>query len=196
MEVCFWAITSSVREAAHLTRSDDWEKAVLTLKQANAFGMLLIPLFRAFKTMPISSFKDGFRAETGDSSAIQSEKFQTLDFITRGFSASKVNALSQIPGFEQIVNWDPSEHHLLQTIFDMTNESEDHTYLDLRSECIELDLTLRSWRGDHLGIVRSYLGIDTLGTGGESYRYLRGTYKDPEGLIAARHLARTRPVSA
>jgi tryptophan 2,3-dioxygenase len=189
MEVCFWAIIISVRGAAQCCSSGLSRDAVSCLKEGNTFAGLLIPLFDIFKTMPIENFKTGFRDETGDSSAIQSTKYQTLDLLARGFSARKTAAIGTIEDHKDILNWTPPQRLTLAGIYQSCCASSSPDCRALQRQCLDLDFQLRQWRGDHLGVVRTYLGVEAGGTGGEGYDYLFETYKDPNGLADLRPAA-------
>lgn len=186
MEVCFWALITAIRGAGQYCAAGSWRDATACLKEGNTFASLLVPLFNVFKTMPFASFKDGFRDKTGNSSAIQSAKYQILDLLVRGFSARKLETIKKIHQDHPFANWVPPPHLTLAGIHKGCLFAEPADRLALQAECEEMDQHLRSWRGDHLGIVRYYLGIDTTGTGGEGYDYLYDTYKDPPGLAGAR----------
>jgi hypothetical protein len=188
-EVCFWAIICGLNGAADLLRKNDWQGATECLKEANVFAGHLQPIFKIFKTMSFESFAPGFRDDTGDSSAIQSEKFQLIDLLVRGYSEVKRGTIAAVTEHALVAKRHPLVEDTLPGMFDAARSARDSSSKEFVDQCIELDRQMRAWRGEHLGIVRHYLGISAVGTGGAGYDYLRHTFQDPGGLAEARQPA-------
>jgi tryptophan 2,3-dioxygenase len=181
-EVCFWAIICGVHGAAEFVRKRDWQSATDCIREANVFAGHLQPVFKIFKTMPFASFKDGFRDETGDSSAIQSQKFQLIDLLTRGYSDRKRATISRVNEHSLVAKRNPLPEDTLPGMYETARSIRGEAAKEFLDQCLELDKRMRSWRGEHLGIVKFYLGIEAMGTGGEGYDYLFETFQKPAGL--------------
>jgi tryptophan 2,3-dioxygenase len=181
-EVCFWAIICGLNGAADFLRKGDWQNATACLKEANVFAGHLQPVFKIFKTMAFESFAPGFRDDTGDSSAIQSEKFQLIDLLVRGYNDAKRSELAGVSEHAQVAKRQPLVEDTLPGMFDAARNARDASAKEFMDQCIELDRQMKAWRGEHLGIVKHYLGISAVGTGGKGYDYLHNTFRDPGGL--------------
>lgn len=178
-ECCFHGINLSVRAAIFLAKDGSIDEAIDCLKHANLFASFLVKLFALFPTMPIKSFFDGFRLSTGNASAIQSEKYQLLEKITRGLSERKKVALSkQIEG-HFYSDWNLPEEFTLAGLIESLEDNGRGSIQILGSLISELDRLLLMWRSKHLGIARKYLPAEAKGTGDEGVSYLEGNVREP-----------------
>lgn len=184
-EICFWAIINGIRAATNALRDGLYGEATDAIRQSAFFADLLTDIFGAFKTMPKASFFDGFREATGDSSAIQSEKFQTLEILSRGIHEGKRRAISHHPELAWLQSWVPPTDATLRGLVDAVRRVPEHRPILVEAE--RLDAALYMWRTTHLGIARQYLpkvdaktGEETAGTGGEGIPYLERFLRTPE----------------
>jgi tryptophan 2,3-dioxygenase len=178
-EVCFWAIINGIRAATNAFRLRNYGATSEALKQATFFANLLESIFDVFKTMPYESFFDGFRIATGQSSAIQSEKYQHLEIISRGLNHNKRRAVGSHPELSWLRNWLPPEDCTLQGLVAEVANSAEGELAGIEQDAFRLDRALLTWRNLHLGIARHYLPREAQGTGNEGIPYLENIIRDP-----------------
>ncbi|NPT61654.1 hypothetical protein [Paraburkholderia elongata] len=178
-ECCFLAINLSVSAAITNYHANVPEQAVECLRQANYFASFLVNLFALFTTMPVESFYDGFRQATGNASAIQSEKYQYLEKITRGQNVKKKAALEKQKEAKFYSKWNLPRSHTLSGLAEDLSEKKGDSAITILSLISELDRQLLMWRSKHLGIARKYLPRETKGTGEEGILYLEKNVRDP-----------------
>lgn len=189
-EICFWAIITCVRAAISKSSSKQFSETAMYLREGAFFAECLVSVLNAFKTMPYESFADGFRQLTGDSSAIQSEKYHYLELITRGVNSTKREIIESYPELGWLRGWVPPGDTMLKDIVQAALESTSVSVRTVGMEAFFLERALQKWRNVHLGVVLKYLPKGELGTGRQSIHYLRRTYKDPEvGFDCQRHWA-------
>ncbi|KRQ96805.1 hypothetical protein CP49_33175 [Bradyrhizobium valentinum] len=182
-ETCFWAIITGIRAATQAYARNEFGITLLALKESNFFAEFMVRALSVFRTLPYESFFDGFRVATGDSSAVQSEKFQHLEIISRGLSDEKRAALRSKKELSWLADWRPGAEATLGGLLASVEQSQLETASNLRAELFRLDRSLQSWRNIHLGIARSYLPEGTVGTGEEGVTYLEKHFQNP-GLFA------------
>jgi len=178
-EVFFWGIISGLRGASKLISDGNLAEAIVCIGESNLFTEKLSTLYKIFNTMPVESFAEGFRGETGNSSAIQSVKFQTIDLLARGFSLKKVEALKMHQDHTELLEWDPDPSMTLSGMLQITDSIGSSEAGRFRNECEKLSKNLMNWRGTHMALVTKYLSIDVAGTGGEGYNYLMDVKDTP-----------------
>ncbi|MCC8977594.1 hypothetical protein [Bradyrhizobium acaciae] len=178
-EVCFWAIITGIRAATQTYARDELGVTLLALKECKFFAEFIVRALSVFHTMPYESFFDGFRVATGDSSAVQSEKFQHLEIISRGISEEKRSALRTKKELSWLADWRPGPEATLQGLLSSVERSSVGLASSLRAELFGLDRSLQSWRNLHLGIARRYLPEGTVGTGEEGVTYLEKHFQNP-----------------
>lgn len=182
-EVCLWAIITGVRAATQSHARNEFGVTLFALKECNFFAEFLVRALSVFRTLPIESFFDGFRVDTGDSSAVQSEKFQHLEIISRGLSEEKRSALRTKKELSWLADWRPGPEATLVGLLNAVEQSNFEAAPSVRAELFRLDRSLQSWRNIHLGIARKYLPKGTVGTGEEGVTYLERHYQTP-GIFA------------
>lgn len=179
-EICFWAIINGVRVATSDFRLGNHGRVAASLNEAAFFADFLVRTFQAFKTMPYESFFDGFRLATGNSSAIQSEKYQHLELITRGLNKIKPGAMAEHPELLWLLNWSPPPDATLAGLVAAVGQSPTSSEMRaIEQNAFKLDGALQSWRNVHLGIARQYLPKDAQGTGNQGVPYLEASYQEP-----------------
>jgi tryptophan 2,3-dioxygenase len=178
-EVCLWATIVGIRVAVQAFWRKEFAVTLLALREANFFAEFLVRVFSVFKTLPVESFYDGFRVATGNSSAIQSEKYQHLEILSRSLSDDKRAALRGNKELSWLADWRPGPKAtlpgLLQALNTTTFEHRDSVYAEL----YRLDRSLQSWRNIHLGVAREYLPPETVGTGEQGVHYLQKHFRKP-----------------
>ncbi|MBV8688171.1 MAG: hypothetical protein JOZ90_03235 [Alphaproteobacteria bacterium] len=183
-ECCFIPAWRALVAAQELP--DAPERVLARVKEASAQVALLLKLFATtFRTLPKENFFDGFRPETGGSSAIQSRNYQILDRAIRGFGAEKVAALEGQP----LVGDVPSDSTVAPGIALMLAErAAGWSAADRRQLLYHLDQVQRAflaWRTFHLGIARDYIPAEARGTGGMGIGYLERTLNAPAATFDA-----------
>jgi tryptophan 2,3-dioxygenase len=172
--------------AAAEARSESPERALRLVKEAAAQVALLLKLFAGlFRTLPKENFFDGFRPETGGSSAIQSRNYQVLDQAIRGFGAEKVAALAEHPLVGD-VDVDPCAPRRVAE--SLAGRAAGWSEADRHQLLYHLDQIQRSflaWRTFHLGIARDYMPAEARGTGGMGIGYLERTLDVPSAAVGA-----------
>jgi DNA/RNA-binding domain of Phe-tRNA-synthetase-like protein len=149
------------------------------MNHANYYASFLVKLFAIFETMPVASFFDGFRLATGNASAIQSQKYQLMDRITRGFGEQKRASLKLQPEGRSLADWNLPLEWGLSGLASALRSRESEKSEGLLTQIEELDRLLHMWRAKHLGIARRYLPPDTRGTGDEGVSYLESNVRSP-----------------
>ena len=177
-ECCFipaWRALAAARE-----QPDVPEQVLARVKEASAQVALLLKLFSTvFRTLPKENFFDGFRPETGGSSAIQSRNYQVLDRAIRGFGEEKITALADQPLVDDVES-DP--HVAARIAGGLAGQAASWNAADRRQLLYHLDQVQRSflaWRTFHLGIARDYIPAEARGTGGMGIGYLERTLNTP-----------------
>ncbi|WP_453967340.1 hypothetical protein [Bradyrhizobium elkanii] len=184
-EICFWAVITGIRAATQSFQRREYPTTFLALRDSNFFAEFLLRIFSVFKTMPIESFSggsSGFRDATGEASAIQSEKYQHLEIISRGLSAEKRKVLQnseRYPELQWLADWHPPPEATLSGLAQALAESEIEGASSMMAEIYRLDRSLQSWRNLHLGIARDYLPKEAVGTGEQGVSYLEKHYRSP-----------------
>ena len=179
-EVCFWGIIRSLRGALFSFHNNQVKISTRCLREANYYAYFLVRLFKgSFKTLPVESFYHGFREATGNASAIQSEKYQHLEILTRGINRRKSASLNIQPEHYWLKGWNPPESWTLSGLVNRVKSANDVSLLELRSEAYKLEMHLQTWRNIHLGIAMQYLNPGDTGTGNEGIDYLKDNYRDP-----------------
>jgi tryptophan 2,3-dioxygenase len=180
-ECCFEGILAALATLPPIVRKRDFSAATEILKGSLFFSDFLTKLFTIFPTMPVEHFFAGFRAATGQGSAIQSVRFQTIEVLTRGLGATKRTALShqQEAGFASC--WKPPEEATLAGMCAAARiaGTDGEEFLEIASH---LDRDLFQWRAKHLGIARRYLPASSPGTGNEGVSYLEANYDSPRSF--------------
>lgn len=178
-EIAFHGINEASRAAIQLSHEGQIATSEACMSQANYLASFLVKLFAIFDTMPVTSFFDGFRAATGNASAIQSQKYQLMDKLTRGINDLKKASLKKQPEGYAIADWNLPENWGLSGLATSIRTSETTEQASLLSQIEELDRLLHMWRSKHLGIARKYLPPDAKGTGDEGVPYLEANVRDP-----------------
>ena len=179
-ECCYAGILASLRTLPPIVRRSQWDVARDALKEALFFSDFLIRVWAIFDTMPVAHFFDGFRVATGNASAIQSIRFQTLDVLTRGLDTAKQGALKHQIEVSRFAAWAPPNEAVLKNMLDLAKGggAPGSEFGDVAKM---LDRDLLQWRSRHYGIARKYLPPDTRGTGSEGIPYLAATFRTPQG---------------
>src|SRR5262249_9700604 len=133
-------------------------------------------LWAIFDTMPVKHFFEGFREATGDASAIQSVRFQTLEVLTRGLGQAKQRALSHQREAGYFATWQPPEEATLKGLCKLAQRMGN---TEFKSVAEMLHRDLYQWRSRHLGIARRYLPPEAVGTGSEGISYLVANFRTP-----------------
>ncbi|WP_342723950.1 hypothetical protein AAFG07_33400 [Bradyrhizobium sp. B097] len=188
-EVCLWAIIVGIRAAVQSFHRSELSTTLLALKESNFFAQFLLRVLSVFRTLPVESFFDGFREATGDSSAIQSEKYQHVEILSRGLSDAKRTVLQQTvqkhKELSWLADWSPPPEASLVGLLSEVEKSTLAMAPAIRAELFTLDRSLQSWRNVHLGIARRYLPKETVGTGEQGIGYLQKHFQSP-GLFDGR----------
>ena len=180
-ECCFAGILACLAALPPSIRRQDFESAVIILKNTLFFSDFLIKLWAVFNTMPVAHFYDGFRGATGDGSAIQSIRFQMVEVLTRGLGEAKRAALlhQKEAGFAAV--WTPPAEATLRGMCEIAKEVP-QAGAEFVNVAEMLDHDLYQWRTKHYGVARRYLPPDSIGTGNEGVPYLANNYKEPRPL--------------
>jgi tryptophan 2,3-dioxygenase len=177
-ECCFAGILCSIHPLPDLASAGQWGAATETLKGAFYFSDALVELWTIFDTMPVAHFQRGFREATGNASAIQSMRFQTLEVLTRGLGEAKRHALSLQPEVGRFALWRPPDEATMPGLCSLADKCG-----GIAAEFVliarQLDRDLYKWRSRHYGIARKYLPKNATGTGNEGTSYLAGNFKEP-----------------
>lgn len=181
-EACYAGILAVLEPLPQYTIRGDWKAATALLKNGIFFSDFLVKLWGIFETMPVPHFFDGFREATGDASAIQSVRFQTLDVLTRGLGGPKKAALSLQKEVGYAARLVPPDEASLPSLCRVAQGAgpEAHEFIDV---CEILDRDLLQWRTKHYGIARKYLPAEAIGTGNEGVAYLAANFRTPR-LVA------------
>jgi tryptophan 2,3-dioxygenase len=177
-ECCYSGILASLSALPGFIRNRDFLNGTEILKGALFFSDFLSKLFAIFDTMPVPHFFDGFRTATGDASAIQSVRFQTIEVLTRGLGSPKREALTHQHEAHFASNWQPPNDATLVGMCEIARQqqSEGSDFIEIAEI---LDRDLYKWRARHFGIARKYLPPNVIGTGNEGTPYLAANYRDP-----------------
>jgi tryptophan 2,3-dioxygenase len=176
-ECCYAGILASLAPLPQLAIKGDWAAATETLKTALFFSDFLIKLWAIFNTMPVAHFFDGFREATGEASAIQSVRFQTLDVLTRGLGQKKQQALTLQREAGYFATWQPPKEATLAGLCELAQSTKRSDEFISVAEMLDRDLL--QWRSRHFGIARRYLPPEAVGTGSEGISYLANNFRDP-----------------
>lgn len=179
-ECCFSGILTSLEVAAQSVGRSNFAAAAGAIKSGLFFSDFLVKLFQVFGTMPVAHFFNGFREATGDASAIQSTKFQTLERLTRGMNAEKATALARQRETGYLAGWTPPNDITLSGMVATARMTKDSAAaVDFLTVAEQLDRDLYQWRSKHFGVALKYLPEDARGTGDEGIPYLRANYRAP-----------------
>ena len=177
-ECCYSGILASLSILPHIALRGDWGAATEILKTSLFFSDFLIKLWTIFDTMPVAHFFDGFREATGDASAIQSVRFQTLEALARGLGERKRRALSVQREAGLFAGWYPPKESTLNGLYELAHDSGGGAS-EFRDVADMLDRDLYQWRSRHYGIARRYLPVEAVGTGNEGVSYLAENFREP-----------------
>jgi tryptophan 2,3-dioxygenase len=181
-ECIFWGTLTAVDAAIEMMKGGAMESAAKCLGEANWFTELLLPLFQAFKTMPVEHFKN-FREQTGNASAIQSRTYQLMQIICQGVDETKVEAMSKTPEVSDLLLFAHPLHANLRSIVSNLESAVTVDEREIKSQVEAIDKNLHTWRTVHYGIARIYLAdlmknAGAVGTGGTSGpSYLKAHYR-------------------
>jgi tryptophan 2,3-dioxygenase len=181
-ECSFSGILASLEAVPVAVLHQEWLAAAELIKESLFFADFLIRAWAVFETMPTDHFFHGFREATGDSSAIQSLRFQKLDVLTRGLSDAKKTALSHQREAAPYATWAPPDEAALPAAVMLAQAAATAEAAEFVAAAEALDRDLHKWRARHLGIARKYLPRDAVGTGNEGIGYLEATYRAPRLL--------------
>lgn len=197
-ECCFAGIIAALETLPTMALGPNWLGATQVLKEATFFSDFLVKHWAVFDTMPVAHFFDGFRIDTGDASAIQSQRFQRLDVLVRGLGPRKREALSLQPEGARLATWAPPAAANLPGLI-AAAQAAGPAGEDFVQAALDLEADLFTWRTKHFGVARRYLPEDTVGTGNEGIPYLKETYAQPRLTGAAeeppQNAARERPAA-
>jgi tryptophan 2,3-dioxygenase len=155
-ECIFWGVLTAVEAAIEMLKQGSMEAAAIYLVQANWFAKLLLPLFQAFKTMPVEHFRN-FREQTGNASAVQSRTYQLMQITCQGVDEKKIEVLSKTPEVSDLLLCaHPSFLSLSNLLINLEEDGADGLE-EVRTQAQALDRHLYTWRRLHLGIAREYL---------------------------------------
>ncbi|MEQ1551950.1 MAG: hypothetical protein ABL922_12020 [Sphingorhabdus sp.] len=177
-ECCFAGILASLETLPALALQKNWLGATAALKAATYFSDFLLQHWKVFETMPVLHFFDGFREDTGDASAIQSQRFQRLDTLVRGLGDTKRTALGHQLEGKAIAEWTPPPIATLPGLLEAARlaGSEGQDFVQVVQD---FDDDLFAWRSKHFGVAMRYLPKEAKGTGNEGTPYLKATYAEP-----------------
>jgi tryptophan 2,3-dioxygenase len=177
-ECCFAGILASLETLPALALQNNWLGAIAALKAATYFSDFLLQHWKVFETMPVPHFFDGFREDTGDASAIQSKRFQTLDMLVRDLGSVKRAALMHHPEGQIIGDWRPPLFATLPGMI-VAAQKVGSVGQEFIQVAHDIDHDLFTWRTKHFGVATRYLPKDAKGTGNEGTSYLKATYAQP-----------------
>jgi Tryptophan 2,3-dioxygenase len=183
-ECCFAGIIAGLATLLPVIRKRKFAIATEILKGTLYFSDFLTKLFAIFDTMPVAHFFSGFREATGEASAIQSVRFQTIEVLTRGLGAPKKGALSYQNEARFASEWNPPKEATLVGMCEIANDegAEGSEFLKIAEM---FDRNLYKWRARHFGIARKYLPPDSVGTGNEGIPYLDANFKSPRSATGS-----------
>lgn len=178
-ETCLWGVLASLKAAMDRAYLGDLANGTSHLEEGKRFASILLPLFQALKSTLGEEQFMGFREATGDSSAIQSRAYNTVEALLVGFDQVKIEKIqSHIPELLDLLYCaDPRFITLSELAEDLAQTSSEHAgpYVARAKELIK---ALRAWYAIHLGSARHALPADLHGTGGtEGIRYLEARYQ-------------------
>jgi tryptophan 2,3-dioxygenase len=171
-ELCFFALRVTVIEIIENLRRQFVERATQCLKEGAAIGTMLQRTFVVLNTMPVEHFAKGFREYTEHASAVQSRGYQLLDIHLRGVDARKEEVFEKNPSLADLTLFKSEEFLSLKTILEQASITRSPYWPLIRKGAEELDQSLMSWRGLHVGFAKKYLkdiARPTGGTDGEDY---------------------------
>jgi tryptophan 2,3-dioxygenase len=185
-ECLFWGAFLHIQKAQWAIRRNQFDAALLRIRQASEFASPLVTVFRAVRTMPPAHFLS-FRHATDHASAIQSLSWQLLDAHMYGVLPEKEAILRGIKRVGDNIKrmQQPGFIPLVLAVSALGNAMP-----ELNAATVELDHGLRAWRKFHEKQLAGssdppYLPAGALGTGGTSgYQYL--AIQKPPRMIPVR----------
>jgi tryptophan 2,3-dioxygenase len=176
-ELAFTGIQSGVEEAVECLKAGDLQNAERAIKEATAFALILHSIFRVLNTMPKAHFEE-FRDATGDASAVQSRNYQVMEVFCSGVNRDKLATFERIEHLKPLKLYGDARFRSLRDM--LGGVRADEGYATVIEVAREFDAVLLRWRGLHLAFAKTYLPVETIGTGGTSgasylQRFLRQT---------------------
>jgi hypothetical protein len=174
-ECIFNVLGQGIRASAALYRAADHAGMVRIYRHLNFHMDVLLRVFGLLDTLKVGNFVDGFRSDTGNAGAIQSNKYQYLESILSGMSAEKIDTLHQVPDIlnkEQLLRPTiPTLRQMYQALL-QAGVSPELEYFSRR-----LLQGFQSWKARHYGVAVKQLPGDFVGNGFGGLRYLRSNLK-------------------
>ncbi|MEU0742077.1 hypothetical protein [Streptomyces sp. NPDC006134] len=177
VEATTWGVLARVMSAAEWLRATRWEYAAECLDRAAALAAAQTQaLLTMRRTMPVEHFH-GFRAATGDASAVQAFPTQLLHIHLLGVHPEKVEALHEATENAYVLlHQNPDFEPLRDLLHRVPGEAAGRRVLDAAHR---LDQELYAWRKIHYGVAVRYLPQQATGSGGTAGApYLRSFYQD------------------
>lgn len=172
-EIVFRSALLCVWEARAKIASRDLTSAAYYVTTASEFLNVLVPLFRALRTMTEANFGEGFRNATGNASAQQSLSYQHLETLVKSQNDShKRDSLrDHAPEVTPVFAYD-GEYFLSLAEQVQRIDWQDSGSAELWDALPGLLKHFNSWREFHLRQFASkdYIPQDAPGTGGTSGR--------------------------
>ncbi|GGV70982.1 hypothetical protein [Streptomyces griseoloalbus] len=177
VEATTWGVLARVMSAAEWLRARRWEYAAECLDRAAVLAAAQTQALLVMRrTMPVEHFH-GFRAATGDASAVQAFPTQLLHIHLLGVHPEKVEALHEATENAYVLlHQNPDFEPLRDLLHRVPGEAAGRHVLDAAHR---LDQELYAWRKIHYGVAVRYLPQQSTGSGGTSGApYLRSFYQD------------------
>jgi len=199
-EATTWGMVARVMSAIEWLKTGRWSQAAGCLRRAGQLAQAqLDALLVLRRTMSVEHFL-GFRAATGDASAVQTLSGQLLHIHLVGVHPRKIAAMAQVPeNAYLLMHVNPAFEPLRRALEHVPESAPGGP--DVLAAARHLDDVLFHWRRTHLGLAHRYLPKDMPGSGGTSGApYLQAFYQDrlfdPTGKLMAHPIAAARPLLA
>jgi tryptophan 2,3-dioxygenase len=174
-ELCFMGIRDAVIQALHDPGLPTCREKASALRQATAFADLLLSILRLLHTLTREDFLR-FRELTGNSSAVQSFNYQSMELVLYGPSETKARLLAGSAHYASLLAaTDPAGATCLAGYLrEVEQRAPDAGAAEFLAWARKLDRRLLGWRTFHLRIAAAYVPPGKMGTGGtEGVPYLR-----------------------
>lgn len=95
-ECIFFAVGEGVHDGLAFYQQGELQRAADIFRQLTVLMDVLSRLFSVMDTLAVENFYQGFRVDTGNAGAIQSEKYQWLERLLTGIQQDKLGVVLQI----------------------------------------------------------------------------------------------------
>lgn len=197
-ECVFGVVGKGIGACADLYAQHKRREMVDIFRSLNVLMDFLLEVFSLLDTLKVGNFVNGFRADTGDAGAIQSNKYQYLESILSGISSQKMETLRQI---KELKNLEGLKSPAIPTLRDLYQRIvEEGCDPDLEYFSRRLLKVFQAWKSKHFGVASKQLPEGFVGNSFGGVGYLKANlthgkinFKEQQrGLVKINIAARAR----